>query len=355
MAAAAMRSFSVVGSGIHRFLGLTGRCLDLECITSIRRCSNTSYTTYNDRDPAPLFFEDEVQVVLQRVTGMDIDRIFRRRQQEKKSTPPKYQFLTNEEVDEYMSEARVKAESLLQMPPVLKERQPINNILETNTSLQAHHTDKYVFADITFGVSDRNRTILVRETDGTLRSAWWEERDRINQTYNPRPGRNVVMPKLFNDENLKSALARQEYEFVLDRVCAQCEPDSSVYQRVCVCVYDALDTHHHHNTLYSTRHYGPMCFYLAWNKRIDSLLVSLIQEEKINTASDIVYLYQLIHKDCKSAKLNIEHTQHVEFIKGYIEEDCLQRAQVQLALQCYQDLQHQRQQHQHNVTNAHGL
>ncbi|KAK3868442.1 hypothetical protein Pcinc_026161 [Petrolisthes cinctipes] len=254
-----------------------------------------------------------------------------------------------------MKEATAKAKLLLQMPPVLKERQHTNTVLEANTSLHAHHDEKYVFTDITFGISDRKRTISVRDTDGTLRAASWEERDRMNQIYNPAPGRNVVLPKLFDEENLKSALVRKEYEFILDSVCVQCEPDSSVYQRVCSGVYNAIDTHHHHHTLHSTRHYGPMCFYLAWHQRIDSLLVSLIQEERLSDAADIVFLYQLIHKDSKSAKLNIDPSQHMQFIKGYIEEDCLQRAQVQLALQAYQDLQQQRQQHQHNVNTAHGL
>ncbi|KAK3868441.1 hypothetical protein Pcinc_026160 [Petrolisthes cinctipes] len=123
--AAAVRRWCF-GSNIHKFLGISGRCLNLECSTSIRRCSNTSYTTYNDGDPAPLFFDGRVQAVLQRVTGMDLDKIFRRRLQEKRLTPPKYQFLTNAEVEEHMKEATAKAKSLLQMPPVLKERQHTN-------------------------------------------------------------------------------------------------------------------------------------------------------------------------------------------------------------------------------------
>jgi hypothetical protein len=33
---------------------------------------------------------------------------------------------------------------------------------------------------------DRERIIVVREVDGTLRTATWEEKDRLNQTYLPR-------------------------------------------------------------------------------------------------------------------------------------------------------------------------
>ena len=33
---------------------------------------------------------------------------------------------------------------------------------------------------------ERERLVVVRDTDGTLRTAEWEELDRINQTYYPR-------------------------------------------------------------------------------------------------------------------------------------------------------------------------
>ena len=46
-----------------------------------------------------------------------------------------------------------------------------------------------VFTDISFGVHDRERLVVVREADGTLRQAEWEERDRVNQIYFPKKGR----------------------------------------------------------------------------------------------------------------------------------------------------------------------
>ena len=48
-----------------------------------------------------------------------------------------------------------------------------------------------VFTDITYGVHDRERFIVVREPDGVLRHAKGEERDRLNQIYFPHLGRKV--------------------------------------------------------------------------------------------------------------------------------------------------------------------
>ena len=48
-----------------------------------------------------------------------------------------------------------------------------------------------MFTDITYGVHDRERFIVVREPDGILRHAQGEERDRLNQIYFPHLGRKV--------------------------------------------------------------------------------------------------------------------------------------------------------------------
>lgn len=43
----------------------------------------------------------------------------------------------------------------------------------------------------------------MREPDGTLRKATWEERDRLIQVYFPRQGRKLTPHLLFKEENLK--------------------------------------------------------------------------------------------------------------------------------------------------------
>lgn len=49
----------------------------------------------------------------------------------------------------------------------------------------------------------KERFIVVREPDGTLRKATWEERDRLVQVYFPKPGRRLIPPLMFKEENLK--------------------------------------------------------------------------------------------------------------------------------------------------------
>lgn len=45
--------------------------------------------------------------------------------------------------------------------------------------------------------------MVVREPDGTLRTANADERHTVNQIYFPQFGRELKHPNMFNDENLK--------------------------------------------------------------------------------------------------------------------------------------------------------
>jgi small subunit ribosomal protein S22 len=56
-------------------------------------------------------------------------------------------------------------------------------------NVSGYDASKYVFTDITFGVHDRKRLIVVREPDGTLRDAEGDERDRLNQVPGTLGGR----------------------------------------------------------------------------------------------------------------------------------------------------------------------
>lgn len=310
---------------------------------------------YNEKDPAPYFFDARVQDVLKKLTGQDLSKVFRTRLLEKKLNVPQYQFMTTEELEAHMAQARENAEKILQMPPVLKEREPVDEVLSRDPAILGYDTAKFIFTDITFGMSDRKRVVVVREPDGTLRKASWEERERMNQIYNPRPGRKLHKPIMFEEEYLKDVLSQEKYEFILERACAQFDPDDPTYQRVCCMTYEAVDEKRKYDALHSTRHYGPMCFYLAWHKKMDNLLIKFVQEEKLPDCVSLIQLYHHIHKDSESAFQNIPPNEQISFVKTYAQEESLRRPQLQLAVQQYEDLLNERQEYEESVQKSHGL
>lgn len=137
------------------------------------------------------------------MTGRNYQKIFRRRKDSSKSVAPEYKFMTDDQLKEAMQSAERKAEKLLQMPPVIKERKPIDKVLSKDVALQGYTDSKLVITDITFGIENHDRLIVVREPNGTLRYADWDERHRMNQIYFPMDGRDITMPKMFDKENLE--------------------------------------------------------------------------------------------------------------------------------------------------------
>lgn len=90
---------------------------------------------------------------------------------------------------------------------------------------------------------------MARDVDGTLRTGTLDEQRRMRQIYFPVAGRELIMPKMFEENQLEvrrrvnphdsclhrylqKVLERADYEFILDRASAQFEPDDQDYLRV---------------------------------------------------------------------------------------------------------------------------
>ena len=68
-------------------------------------------------------------------------------------------------------------------------------------------------------VSPQERFIVVREPNGTLRKANWEERDRLIQVYFPKEGRKITPPLIFKEENLKVMTTSEKILVFLLHLC----------------------------------------------------------------------------------------------------------------------------------------
>jgi len=244
-----------------------------------------------------VFFMEEVQHLLKQVTIVNVEKVFRPRKEGKTIQRSVYQFVTTDELKALQDEYLQKAEEKLQMPPAMEERDPKGRVLEKDALLTGFDNSKLVFTDITYGVPDRERLIVVRDLDGTLRTADWEEQDRINLTYYPRDDKKHYTPAMFEPENLQPLLRPEKYEYILDRNCSQFEPDHPLYIRTAEIVYNHVNENNNFRSLETTRHFGPMLFYLCWNRQIDNALVHKILDKKLDSAVNILKLYQVITND----------------------------------------------------------
>lgn len=164
--------------------------------------------------------------------------------------------------------------------------------IAVDAALQGYDPDqaKFVFTDITFGIKDNERTVVVRQPDGTLENATPEIRKRVNQIYFPKDGRRLRQPKLFEPEYLKACLDQHNYEFILDRSCVQFEPFEHQFHAITQKVYHHINETKQFDLLRSTRHFGPMTFFFAWHKLVDNLLIDIIQRDFMHNAVELISL-----------------------------------------------------------------
>ncbi|KAK0166690.1 hypothetical protein PV327_004181 [Microctonus hyperodae] len=317
--------------------------------------NNVIETTASDEnDPAPVFFNNDVQQLLKTLTRADPKKVFRFRKEGKEISDSVYKFMTNEALEAEMKKASHRMEQLLQMPPVVKERTPINSILAKNPEIQGYDTAKYIFTDITYDVKNSDRLIVTREPNGLLRHANWDERFRMNQIYFPIQGRELTPPKMFHGEYLQDLIKREEYEFVLDRACIQYDPDDPEFHRVTKFVYESINNSYMFAKLRSTRHYGPLVFHLVWTKNIDNLLIENIKNDLIEDARLLIQLYNKINKTAKSAEINYDGDD-VKYIQQYIDSESPNRGKLTSTINAYKELVAARKVVHDGIKKAHGF
>ncbi|RZF41048.1 hypothetical protein LSTR_LSTR002680 [Laodelphax striatellus] len=331
---------------VFKQIGILSRLNQLS-ITGNRRRLSDSGAGGVDHDIKSRFYEPEILTLLKKLTRPDLQKIFRKRKLGLRLEPPEYKFMTTEQLEQERKKADARAAEKLQMPPVLPPRKEIDEVISEDPNLAGFERSNIVFTDITFGKSDVNRLIVIRETNGRLRKANWDERFRMNQVYFPAEGRKMNPPSLFKQENMLRLCEEQRYEFLLDLACIQFEPDDPEYLRITETVYDSIDEAQAYELLRSTRHYGPLMFHLVTNRSIDNVLVENLQTDRLEDAVWAISLYHLLHPESKSKSTELIPGEELQFIKSYIETDSKKRGLLEMSLQTYlntREVQVQRQQ-----------
>jgi len=293
-----------------------------------------------DVDVEKYFVMSNVQDILKRITGFDAPKVFGERKIVDVD-PPKYRLLTLNQLNEQTQASIKYGSKLLQIPPAKKPWTSNTRTLSKDQIPNFEQTEcQYIFTDITYGLPHRQRIVVVRESCGLIRLASREEHDRILQVYYPRQGKMYSVPKLFAEENIEKILNEHRYEYLLDRACVQFEPDDPNYIQVSHRAYEHIANAGRFNDLRSTRHFGALAFYLTVNKRIDALLIDMIQHERLTDATDLIKLYHILHPQCKSAReiTNGKKTDPTHIIQLYIQFEAANSGAVELALESYNNL-----------------
>lgn len=206
-----------------------------------------------------------------------------------------YQFLTADELKAKFEGALRAARRMLLMPPIIAMEIEAIEVISKDPELQGYSKSKYIFIDTTFDLKDRERTIVVRHPNGVLETADTTIRRRMLQTYFPFEGRRLIIPRMFFGDVLQRVLDEKKYEFVLNRAIVQFEPYEKNYHRVTSTTYKHISDNNAFDILRSTRHFGPMAFFLAWHKLIDNLVIDCIRRDYLRNAVEAICLMYNLH------------------------------------------------------------
>lgn len=198
--------------------------------------------------------------------------------------------MTDKQLEDVVRKKFDEAQFLLQMPPVMKVMEEKQNIIATDPAMTGFADSSFIFTDVTFGLKNSDRSIVIRSPDGVLQDAPFDVRKRCYQIYFPMQGRTFREPKLFEPSNLLRLIEAGEYEFLLDRTCMQYEPFEPKFHQITSQVYQHVNENQQFDKLRSTRHFGPMAFFFAWHKSIDNLLLDMVRNDFLENAVELICL-----------------------------------------------------------------
>lgn len=277
-------------------------------------------------DIGSIFRKENVQKLLIDITRFDEKIIFAPRPvQNLKSA--KLMFMTDKQLAAAKQDAYDNVKARLQMPPVMAADNSAPRILSKDPELVGYTKHKIMFVDIGHGYSNRNRLMSVREPDGTLRFPTHEERARLNHIFYPSEVKSIDIPKMFEGDNLVALLKRKEYKYILDRACIQFEPDDPRYVEVTSRVYEFINNKGDHDMLRSTRHFGPMSLYLAYNHQADDLIVEMLSKDLVEDAAKLVKIYYTCHNIAHDPSLG-----PIDTLRNYAESHSNKKYNLDLAL-----------------------
>lgn len=82
-----------------------------------------------DKDPSAVFLHPQTQQLLKSMTGIQLEKIYRKRTVSKNKV--QYKFMTTEQIENEIKSSLKKANDLLQMPPIVRVGKK-NNVYTTN-------------------------------------------------------------------------------------------------------------------------------------------------------------------------------------------------------------------------------
>lgn len=270
---------------------------------------------------------DKLTKSLKFLTGFDLNKIF-----EKKSNiefeMPKYKLISIDNLNEIDEDIKMKSSRILSLKQIYTMRSPkLNYTLHKNEEINNHSQSKYVFIDTSKTIQDHNdRIIVVREPNGDLRLAGWNERRRLKFIFYGNDSEQLnKLPYFVSESGIKTMLFYNKHKYVMDYIDNHIEPDSPDFSRISSIIFNDILQNMKLDALYSTRHYVQFIYWAITNNYFDKLLSIYLKNTKytLEEMGGLCYFYAYINND--NSLINPQNQLSVDQERINIIETCLMK------------------------------
>lgn len=205
---------------------------------------------------------------------------------------PEYLVLDDADVDEYLQSVEHHFE-MKEKERKVKLVAPESKVISVDPQEGGRST--FVYVDTNGGSdADMEREIRLRESDGTLRTATPDERDKYNQVFFPKRFKRYNVPELFKSpEDMKNILQEENLHIVfLDEIIRIQRPHQSAYIATHETVYEDIEERRIYSVLQGTRHWMDFVKYLIAEGQINGLLEELVFKKDTPLACELLALSQ---------------------------------------------------------------
>lgn len=273
-----------------------------------------------------------MQSILNTITGISL-RKTAELQPALEPNKPVFKVVPDKELRRLQAEAfkkeRIKIE---QRPPFMNPRKEIDIELARNPEIAPVMTHNLLFIDTSAYTrsekSNKDKLIVVRDTEGTLREARHGERERAIQIAFPAEGRTMFPSNFFKQESIENALKNCRYSYILDRLCLQYEPDDPEFIRMTRQIYNHILVNEEFDTLRGTRHFGSLAFYLALCRREELLMLDMLQRYLVLDACDYLSLLDKLHMPKQYKRPNYKQDNVKKMLEKYVKKKSTKKTGV---------------------------
>ncbi|KII61731.1 28S ribosomal protein S22, mitochondrial [Thelohanellus kitauei] len=276
------------------------------------------FDSYGAGEPLKDYYNEDLQAIFKKLIGRN-PKFLKNINMARRPIVADYKLVHADKIPQLNAEIDEMLDRFLETIPMYTRRKPnLNVIIQKSPELKGYDSSRYVFTDVSPSKTSKDRTILVRHQDGSLKLAPWDVRERINIVYFGSDSDMYPPPKFISSEKLlKEALKLDKHLYILNYALSTCSPDSPNYIKVLEVIFRDIIFKKKYSLIEMTPFFGPFIYfacmdgkYRAVVRYYNSLIKSEMSSDPLQRPeilnhlemTDLMKIYSILKPDSQTAE-----------------------------------------------------